>query len=112
MTTQPASAAPEFDGRALVWFAVPLGVLTVLGYLGDAFAPTLLDRAPLVLLASSARLRTLLLVSPSVAAAPFFVVGVLRLVIADPLFFAFGRRYGDTSIRWMEHKLGEGAKPV
>jgi membrane protein DedA with SNARE-associated domain len=112
MSTPPASAAPEFDGRALAWFAVPLGVLTVIGYLGDAFAPSLLERAPLLLLASNARLRNLVLVSPSVDATPFFVVGVLRLVIADPLFFAFGRRYGDTAIRWMEHKLGPGAKPV
>jgi membrane protein DedA with SNARE-associated domain len=102
----------EFEARTLVWFAAPLALLTIAGYAGDAFAPTLLDKAPLVLLACSARFRNLVLVSPSVAAVPFFVVGVLRLVIADPLFFAFGRRYGDSAIRWMEHKLGPGAKPV
>jgi membrane protein DedA with SNARE-associated domain len=111
VTTERAGA-PEFSGRALAWFAVPLAVLTVLGYLGDAFAPTLIDSAPLVLLGSSARLRNMLLVSPQVAAAPFFVVAVARLVIADPLFFAFGRRYGDVAIRWMEHKLGSGATVV
>ena len=112
MSTTPASAAPEFDGRALAWFAVPLAILTIVGYVGDAFAPTLLKRAPLLLLACSARFRNLVLVSPSVDAAPFFVVGVARLVIADPLFFAFGRRYGDSAIRWMEQRLGPGAKPV
>jgi membrane protein DedA with SNARE-associated domain len=112
MSTTPASAAPEFDNRALAWFAVPLAFLTIIGYVGDAFAPTLLKRAPLLLLACSARLRNLVLVSPSVDAAPFFVVGVARLVVADPLFFAFGRKYGDSAIRWMEQRLGSGAKPV
>jgi uncharacterized membrane protein YdjX (TVP38/TMEM64 family) len=34
-------------------------------------------------------------------------------VISDPLFFAFGRKYGDVATRWMEHKLGKsGAAPV
>jgi membrane protein DedA with SNARE-associated domain len=110
----PADPAPqfEFDPRTLVWFGAPLAVLTIAGYIGDAFAPTLLKNAPLVLLACSARFRNLVLVSPSVAAVPFFVVGVLRLVVADPLFFLFGRRYGDGAIRWMERKLGPGAKPV
>jgi membrane protein DedA with SNARE-associated domain len=112
MTTQPASA-PQFDARALAWFAIPLGVLAIAGYLGDAFAPTLLDRAPLLLVVCSPRLRSLVLVSPGVDVAPFFLVAVGRLVIADPLFFAFGRKYGDTATRWMEHKVGStGAAPV
>jgi membrane protein DedA with SNARE-associated domain len=111
VTTERAGA-PEFSGRALAWFAIPLAVLTAVGYLGDAFSPTLIDSAPLVLLGSSARLRNMLLVSPQVDAVPFFVVAVARLVIADPLFFAFGRKYGDVAIRWMEHKLGSGATVV
>jgi membrane protein DedA with SNARE-associated domain len=112
MDAVPARA-PEFDPRALAWFAVPLAILTIAGYLGDAFAPTLLDSAPLVLLWCSARLRNLVLVSPSVDVVPFFVVAVVRLVISDPLFFAFGRKYGDVATRWMEHKVGRsGMAPV
>jgi hypothetical protein len=110
--TEPTSA-PQFDPRALAWFAVPLAILTIAGYLGDAFAPTLLDKAPLLLLVCNVRLRNLVLVSPNVDVVPFFVVAVTRLVISDPLFFAFGRKYGDVATRWMEHKLGKsGAAPV
>jgi membrane protein DedA with SNARE-associated domain len=72
----------------------------------------LLDRAPLVLLVFNPRLRNLVLVSPTVDFVPFVVVAVVRLVISDPLFYWFGRRYGDVSIRWMERKLGPGAGAV
>ena len=41
-----------------------------------------------------------------------WLVAVGRLVISDPLFYWFGRRYGDTSIRWMERKLGPSAGTV
>jgi membrane protein DedA with SNARE-associated domain len=89
-----------------------MAVLTILGWIGDAFAPSLLDRAPLVLLVFNPRLRNLVLVSPTVDFVPFVVVAVVRLVISDPLFYWFGRRYGDVSIRWMERKLGPGAGAV
>jgi membrane protein DedA with SNARE-associated domain len=108
-----APEAPRFDARALAWFAIPLAIITIAGYVGDAFAPTLLERAPLLLIVCSARLRNLVLVSPSVDVVPFFVVAVTRLVITDPLFFAFGRRYGDGATRWMEQKVGPaGVAPV
>ncbi len=72
----------------------------------------LLDRAPLLLLVCNPRLRNLVLVSPMVDVAPFVLVAVGRLVLSDPLFYWFGRRYGDTSIRWMERKLGPSAGTV
>ena len=31
-------------------------------------------------------------------------------MISDPLFYWFGRRYGDDAIRWMERKLGRGRR--
>ena len=58
------------------------------------------------------RLRNLVLVSPMVDFVPFVVVAVGRLVISDPLFYWFGRRYGDGAIRWMERRFGAGAAPV
>ena len=89
-----------------------MGILTILGWIGDAFAPSLLTRAPLLLLVCNPRLRNLVLVSPTVDFAPFVTVAVTRLVISDPLFYWFGRRYGDVAIRWMERRLGAGAAPV
>jgi membrane protein DedA with SNARE-associated domain len=89
-----------------------MAILTILGWIGDAFAPTLLTEAPLLLLVCNPRLRNLVLVSPTVDVVPFVVVAVGRLVISDPLFFWFGRRYGDVAIRWMERKFGAGASMV
>ena len=86
-----------------------MAILTILGWIGDAFAPSLLDPGA----AAAAR------VQPSAAQprarvaevdfAPFVLVAVGRLVISDPLFYWFGRRYGDVAIRWMERKLGPSA---
>lgn len=112
-----AAAPPEaghrpVDRRAVALFAVPMAILTILGWVGDAFMPTLLDEAPLLLLVCNPRLRNLVLVSPEVSFLPFVLVALGRLLVSDPLFYWFGRRYGDVAIRWMEHRLGAGAKPV
>lgn len=98
--------------RVLVAFVVPMGVLQVLNLVGGALSPTLLVDAPLLLIGLNPQLRHLILVSPSVDPVPFFLVGTARLLLSDPLFFAFGRRYGDVGIRWLERKLGEGSRPV
>lgn len=89
-----------------------MGVLTAMGMLGDAFAPSLLERAPLLLLVCNPRLRNLVLVSPTVDVVPFAAIAIGRLVVSDPLFFHFGRRYGDVAVRWMEHRLGPSAGMV
>jgi membrane protein DedA with SNARE-associated domain len=109
---EPQPSHRPLDRRAVTLFAIPMALLTILGWIGDAFAPSLLDRAPLALLAFNPRLRNLVLVSPTVDFAPFVVVAAGRLVLSDPLFYWFGRRYGDVSIRWMERKLGPGAGAV
>ncbi len=106
-----AAGVRERRGRVAV-FAAPMALLTVMGWVGDALAPTLLATAPLVLIALNPRMRNLALVSPSVSAVPFFTVAMLRQVAGDPLFFWFGRRYGDSAVRWMERRMGPAAKPV
>jgi membrane protein DedA with SNARE-associated domain len=110
-TTSPPPHRP-LDRKAITLYAIPMVFLTVLSWIGDAFAPSLLSRAPLVLLACNPRLRNLVLVSPTVDFVPFVAVAVGRLLLSDPLFYWFGRRYGDVSIRWMERKLGPGAGAV
>jgi membrane protein DedA with SNARE-associated domain len=37
---------------------------------------------------------------------PFFLVGMVRLALTDPLFYLFGRGYGDGAIEWTERRLG------
>jgi membrane protein DedA with SNARE-associated domain len=108
--SQPAPVPIDRKGIAL--FAVPMAVLTILGWIGDALMPTLLADAPLLLLVCNPRLRNLILVSPTVEFLPFVTVAVARLVVSDPLFYWFGKRYGDVAIRWMEQRLGPGAGPV
>ena len=47
-------------------------------------------------------------------AVPFITVAVARLVLTDPFFYWFGRRYGDVAIRWMEQqaRIGRGHRVV
>lgn len=105
-------AAVPIDAKGVALFAIPMAVLTILGWIGDALAPTLLTNAPLLLLVCNPRLRNLVLVSPTVDFVPFVAVAVGRLVVSDPLFYWFGNRYGDVAIRWMERRLGPGAAVV
>lgn len=100
------------DRQGIALFAVPMAILTVMSWIGDAMAPTLVADAPLVLIALNPRLRNLVLAAPELAALPFVTVAVARLFVGDPLFFLFGLRYGDVAIRWMERRLGAGAAIV
>jgi membrane protein DedA with SNARE-associated domain len=104
--------AKPIDRTGIILFAVPMAVTTILAWVGDAFAPTLLVEAPIVLIICNPRLRNLVLAAPMLGAVPFIGVAVARLVITDPFFYWFGRRYGDVAIRWMEQKLGPGAAIV
>ena len=104
--------AKPIDRTGIILFAVPMAVTTILAWVGDAFAPTLLVSAPIVLIICNPRLRNLVLAAPTLGAVPFIAVAVARLVVMDPFFYWFGRRYGDVAIRWMEQKLGPGAAIV
>jgi membrane protein DedA with SNARE-associated domain len=105
-----AEAAPRpIDRTGVVLFAVPMAILTISGWVGDALAPTLVNDNPLLLVALNPRLRNLVLASPETTVIPFMSVAIVRLVVSDPIFFWFGRRYGDVAIRWMERRVGQGA---
>jgi membrane protein DedA with SNARE-associated domain len=83
-------------------------VVAALGTLANALAPALAARHPLLLIALDARNRFLLL-ARHVDLVPFVVVGTLRRLSSDPLYFLLGRWYGDGAVRWMERKAGGGA---
>lgn len=94
----------------LPWLITPIVVLSLAGTLGDIMGPRLIDDHPLWMVFLNPRTRWLLLASPQVAAVPFLLVGFLRLVLTDPIFYVLGLQYGDGALRWAEEKMGDGGR--
>ncbi|HEV3227435.1 MAG TPA: hypothetical protein VGZ52_11395 [Acidimicrobiales bacterium] len=86
--------------------------LVVLGWIGDASVGYLVDHHPLWLIALNARNRNLVLVVNHVELVPYYVVGTLRLLLSDPLFYLLGYYYGDAGIKWMERQTPTYGKLV
>ncbi len=84
-----------------------IAVVFVGGLIGFAFAAPLATNHPLLLITLDARNRYLIL-ARNVDVVPFFVVGTLRRVLTDPLYWLLGYWYGDRAIRWLETKGGLG----
>jgi len=99
-----AEARPRPSRRTLSFLVAPIIVLVIASWIGDASAAYLVDHHPVWLIALNARNRNLLLVTNYVDAAPYYVVGTLRLLLSDPLFYLLGVLYGDAAIKWMERK--------
>ncbi len=85
----------------------PIVVLAVIGTVADVIGPGLINERPLLQMFLNPRNRYLLLASPQVDTVPFLVVGFVRLVLTDPLFYLLGVQYGDAALRWAERKLGD-----
>jgi membrane protein DedA with SNARE-associated domain len=98
---QPRRRLPR---PALVAVSTVLIGLVVAGYIGDALAPTLVDTHPLVLLLLNPRIRNLVLITNQLDAVTYYLVGTLRLVLSDPLFYLVGYVYGDAAVRWTERR--------
>ncbi len=98
----PARSKPS---RLTFWLLVgPLAVLVIASYIGDALAPTLVDTHPLWLIGLNARNRNLVLVTNELDAWSFYLVGTVRLLMADPIFYLIGYFYGDAAVRWAERR--------
>ncbi len=82
----------------------PLILLVVAGYVGDTVLFAYHDEHPLIFIAMNARNRNLVLASPYLDVVSYYVVGTLRLLLSDPLFFLLGIWYGDAAVSWMEKK--------
>jgi membrane protein DedA with SNARE-associated domain len=93
--------------RRLWWLLAPIVALTALAYAGDILYADLANRNPYLLIALNTRKRYLALVVPNTEILPYFVVGLTRQVISDPLFFLIGRWYGDAGVRWLERRMGD-----
>jgi len=77
------------------------------GTIATALTGPLATRHPLLLIVLDARNRNLIL-ARHVALVPFIVVGTVRRVLSDPLYWLLGWWYGDRAIRWLERKGGGG----
>jgi membrane protein DedA with SNARE-associated domain len=111
LTGDPPSDAPpgaparrRLSRPALVALSAALIVFVVAGYVGDALAPTLVDTHPVALLLLNPRIRNLVLITNQLDAVTFYVLGTIRLMISDPLFYLLGYFYGDAAIRWSERR--------
>jgi membrane protein DedA with SNARE-associated domain len=61
---------------------------------------------PLLLLALDARVRHVVLVSGLLDPVSYYVVGTLRLLLSDPLFYLLGFWYGEAALQWVEQRAG------
>jgi membrane protein DedA with SNARE-associated domain len=86
--------------------------VAVAGTIANALAPTLIRNHPLLLIALDARNRFLVLVVNDVDLVPFVVVGLLRRIVSDPLFFLLGYLYGESAVRWIERRMGGGGRAI
>jgi membrane protein DedA with SNARE-associated domain len=106
-TTERATDAPDQkrpSRRAVTLVTVPLVAMVIAGYIGDAFAPTLVDTHPAWLIALNARNRNLALATNYLDPWTYYGIGIVRLLLSDPLFFLLGYWYGDAAIAWMERR--------
>jgi membrane protein DedA with SNARE-associated domain len=103
---------PPPNRRTLAFIVVPILVVVVVGTVGNAIHPTLVNNHPLWLVAMEPRNRYLLLVADKVSFVPFLVVATVRRLVSDPLFYLLGYFSGERGVRWMEKRMGEGGSVV
>jgi len=82
----------------------PIIILIVGNYAGGALFPTLVNDHPLLLILLSPSNRNFVFVADRIDPTAYYVLGTLRLLAPDPLFFLLGRWYGDAAISWMERR--------
>lgn len=89
---------------------VPVLLALVVGaYVGDVVGPDWQQSHPTWLILLNPRIRWLVLASPQMDAATFYVTGFSRLVLSDPMFYVLGLFCGDRALRWAERRMGDGA---
>lgn len=80
---------------------MPLLLLGVMQWIGTLASPALFDRSPLLLAFLSPRAPFLLYASASSPFVVFLLIASVRMLIADPLNYCIGRRFGPAvTQRW------------
>jgi len=76
----------------------------VIAMIGDAIAPKLVNSHPLLLISMNPRNRNLVLATNHLGPVAYYLVGGLRLLSSDPLWYLVGYLYGDRALAWVEAK--------
>ncbi len=71
---------------------------------GDLALAEIVDRQPALLIALNPRNRNLTLATNQLDASTYYLVGFLRLIASDPLYYLLGYWYGDRAIAWTERR--------
>jgi membrane protein DedA with SNARE-associated domain len=103
-------AAKLSERTLLTLFLIPVTILAVSGIVANAILPTLIAEAPALVPAMTTRADRLILVAPLLPGEVFLTIALVRELIGDPLFYLFGRRYGDVGIRWIEQRSGPDSR--
>lgn len=99
-----ATVRPRPPRRKVAIVGTLIGVLVVANNVGSIFTTTLAEDHPAWLLALNSSNRSLGLATNQLDAFSYYSLGMLRLLVSDPLFFLLGLWYGDAAIRWLERK--------
>ena len=108
MEEEIQAEGPRLPRTKLAMLVAPIVVLSAVGIVTTFATPYLSTRHPLLLIVLEARNRNLIL-ARHVDVVPFLVVGSLRRILTDPLYFLLGWYYGDRTVRWLEVKAGLGS---
>ncbi|CAN5183403.1 hypothetical protein BH23ACT9_BH23ACT9_29580 [soil metagenome] len=95
---------PRPPRRNVVLVGTLIGALVIANNLGAIFTTTLAEDHPAWLLALNSTNRSLGLTTNQLDPVSYYLLGSLRLLVADPLFFLLGLWYGDAALRWVERK--------
>ena len=82
----------------------PVIVLWCMAQAGNIFWATLVEDDPLLLIILNSINRYLILVQDQLDATSYYGVGMLRLLVSDPLFFLLGYWYGERALQWMDRR--------
>jgi membrane protein DedA with SNARE-associated domain len=87
-------------------------MLSALSMVGTALTPVLASDHPLLLAGMSPRSLNLVLAGAQSPFVAFLLVGVLRLVAADPWHFLLGRHGGDQLMAWTRRSSPRAARAL
>ncbi len=91
--------------QAVVRLIVGLVIASqALALAGDLALAEFVDKHPAWLIALNPRNRNLALATNQLEATTYYVIGFVRLVISDPLYYLLGFWYGDRALRWVERR--------
>lgn len=94
--------------RVATALLTPVIVVAVAAQVGDAMMTTWADTHPVALMSLNSRNRILLLVTNQLDPVTYYVIGTVRLMLTDPLYFMIGRVWGPRGLTWMREKSGGG----